>query len=159
MIETFFFISGFVIFYFRKDNGNDSKMQYVIFLMKRSINFTVLILCVVALAIVIPLFGDGPHWQIVTLEGIYIEENWWKFAFHINNLIKTQTSYLDVTWFINVLMQLTVLTVPLLFIQDRWPTVGCIITSVLVVCGMISYMNDVLNKRYYEIIGKFLNIG
>ncbi|XP_023213833.1 nose resistant to fluoxetine protein 6-like [Centruroides sculpturatus] len=157
MIETFFFISGFVLFYFRKENENGSKMKYVIFLMKRSIKFTILILCVVALAIVIPLFGDGPQWQLITLEGIYIEKNWWKFALHINNLIKTQTSYLDVTWCINALMQLTVLTVPLLFIQDRWPTVGCIIMSVLIVCGMISYMYDVLNKKYYEILGTFLN--
>ncbi|XP_067126908.1 uncharacterized protein [Centruroides vittatus] len=125
-IETFFFISGFLVFYLRRSSKGNSNTQYLQFLVIRTMRLTLPVLCVLATIIILPILGDGPHWESVKREVEFVEQNWWKIAIHIQTYTDYPLNFTHYLWFMSNLMQLTILTVPLLFVCDRrkvWPLV------------------------------------
>ncbi|XP_067144671.1 uncharacterized protein, partial [Centruroides vittatus] len=118
LIETYFFLSGLLTFYLRSNNGKKSILYYFVYLLKRYIRLTVPLLYVLAFFIILPLCGEGPHWDVVNEEARKTEQYWWRHILHIQNLYNMPLDFFIHIWFVNALMQLTVITVPLLYIHD-----------------------------------------
>ncbi|XP_023227567.1 uncharacterized protein LOC111628077 [Centruroides sculpturatus] len=83
------------------------------------IRLTLPVLCILATIIILPILGDGPHWKSVKREVEFVEQNWWKIAIHIQTYTDYPLNFTHYLWFMSNLMQLTILTVPLLFVCDR----------------------------------------
>ncbi|XP_067132185.1 nose resistant to fluoxetine protein 6-like [Centruroides vittatus] len=121
MMEIFFFISAFLLSY-----SNQSSMKSVvdifILLKKRIIRLSVPVVCLVAATIILPLLGDGPHWDDLLNDVHKIVENWPKYVFHYNNFIEHNAGIsfeLDYLWFICVMFQQILVAIPLLYINNR----------------------------------------
>ncbi|XP_023237682.1 nose resistant to fluoxetine protein 6-like [Centruroides sculpturatus] len=152
LIESFFVISGFLTFYTRKQKAN-SKMQYVQFVINRAIRLTLPVLCVVATMIILPLSGDGPHWEYTKREAEFAERHWWAFAIHIQTYMGYPYNFLNHLWFMSNLMQLTIITAPLLFVCDRWPKHGLLLIFMLVIVGIASYVTNTLMSDIFPFFG------
>ncbi|XP_023231144.1 uncharacterized protein LOC111631171 [Centruroides sculpturatus] len=119
LIETYFFLSGFLTFYLRRNDGNKSILYYFVYLLKRYIRLTFPLLCVLAFFIILPLCGEGPHWDLVNKEARKAEQYWWRHILHIQNLYNMPLDFFIHMWYVDALMQLNVITVLLLYIHDR----------------------------------------
>ncbi|XP_023244027.1 uncharacterized protein LOC111642003 [Centruroides sculpturatus] len=100
------------------------------FVVKRFIRLTFPVLCASAIAIILPIFCDGPHSHFLQEHVGAIEENIWKYVLHISNFYKIQPLVILHMWIMNAIFQLNIITAPILFILDRWQTFG-IITMIL----------------------------
>ncbi|XP_067126923.1 uncharacterized protein [Centruroides vittatus] len=89
-------------------------------MINRAIRLTLPVLCIIATMIILPLLGDGPHWEDVKREAEFAEQHWWEFAFHTHIYMNYPYNSLTHLWFMGDLMQLTVITAPLLFVCDSW---------------------------------------
>ncbi|XP_067129282.1 nose resistant to fluoxetine protein 6-like [Centruroides vittatus] len=154
MIESFFFYSGFMIMYLRQKRGKNSAKHYITPLVKKVFRLTLPVFFVLGFAILLPLLGDGPHWHHVIDQAEYLEDNWWKYITHIHIYTEPeQTKFLNVTWFISVLLQLCILISLLLYVKDRWPRIGSLVIMLLMLTGIITHAVDVLSNRYYVMFG------
>jgi len=74
---------------------------------RRILRFWPTYLCVIAVAIVIPLFGDGPMWpEMVSRRlGQSCRQYWWANLLMINNFFDQSDVCLPSSWFVSVLMQ------------------------------------------------------
>lgn len=153
MIETFFFISGFLTFYKRKQIETNSNMQYLIFLLRRYLRCSIPTYTVMAVVIILPILSNGPLWQSVIDEADYVEKYWWRYFLHIQNFFQTSYRFTEHLWFLDALFQLSVLTVPLLFIQHRWPRIGTVILNILILSSFVAHVADTWFKNYYIWIG------
>ncbi|XP_067132223.1 uncharacterized protein [Centruroides vittatus] len=149
MMEIFFFISAFLLSY-----SNQSSMKSVvdifILLRKKIIRLTVPVLCLVGATIILPLLGDGPHWDDLLNDVHKIVENWPKYVFHYNNFIEHNAGNsieLVHLWFISALFQQIIVAIPLLYINNRWPKFGKIITVMLIITGVVSH---IINTNVYK---------
>ncbi|XP_023239301.1 nose resistant to fluoxetine protein 6-like [Centruroides sculpturatus] len=119
MIESFFFYSGFMVMYLRQKSGRNSAKYYIMFLVKRVIRYTLPIFFVLGFVILLPLLGEGPHWDYVISQGKHIENKWWKYITHIHIYsLAGSTEFFNVIWFISALLQLSILMSLLLYIVD-----------------------------------------
>ncbi|XP_023218910.1 nose resistant to fluoxetine protein 6-like [Centruroides sculpturatus] len=158
LIETFFFLSGFLTFYLRRNEEENSTLNYFMFFIKRYLRLTFPLLCVLAFFIILPLAGEGPHWDLVYREAESAEVHWWRYILHIQNLYNMPLDFFIHLWFVNALMQLTIITVPLLYIYDRWPKLGSAILGILMVAGVISHVCQSLITKYVTIVGLSINL-
>ncbi|XP_023242504.1 O-acyltransferase like protein-like [Centruroides sculpturatus] len=111
---------------------------------------TVPVFCLVAATNILPLLGDGPHWNDLLSDVHEIVQNWPKYVFHYNNFIEQiapNSIKLEHLWFISALFQQTLVAIPLLYINNRWPKYGKIITVMLIVAGVASH---VINTNVYK---------
>ncbi|XP_067126939.1 nose resistant to fluoxetine protein 6-like [Centruroides vittatus] len=146
-VESFLFLSAFLTLYLRRNNVKHSIFYYIMFAVKRFIRLTFPVLCASAIALILPIFCDVPHSQFLQEQVNLIEENWWKFVFHISNFYKLEPMIITHMWIMNVTLQLNVITVPILFILDRWPKCGIITMLLLTLIGFaanttILYITD-----------------
>ncbi|XP_067123885.1 nose resistant to fluoxetine protein 6-like [Centruroides vittatus] len=105
------------------------------FVVKRFIRLTYPVLCASAIAIILPIFSDGPHSYFLQEHVTAIEENMWKYVLHISNFYKIQLSLILHMWIMNAIFQLNIITAPVLFIVDRWRTFGIITMTLLSLIG------------------------
>ncbi|XP_023224261.1 uncharacterized protein LOC111625353 [Centruroides sculpturatus] len=120
MMESFFFYSGFMVMYLRQKTGRNSAKYYIMFLVKRVIRYTLPIFFALGFVILLPLLGEGPHWDIIISQAKYTEREWWKYITHVHIYsIGGSTEFFDVIWFISGLLQLSILMSLLLYIVDR----------------------------------------
>ncbi|XP_023211374.1 uncharacterized protein LOC111614223 [Centruroides sculpturatus] len=135
-VEFFIFISAFLITYLRKNNIQHSTLYYVVFLVKRYIRLTFMVLCFVAFAIILPILLNDCNWHFLIYHVKIVELNWWKLVLHIynfeNNFFLTIIQYV---WIMNATLQLNIITAPILFILDRWPKIGIITIITLSLIG------------------------
>ncbi|XP_023242500.1 uncharacterized protein LOC111640696 [Centruroides sculpturatus] len=120
MMEIFFFISAFLLSYCNQGSVK-SAMDIFVLLRKRVIRLTVPVFCLVAATIILPLLGDGPHWNDLLNDVDEIVENWPKYAFHYTNFIEHTTGssiILNHLWFISALIQQILVAIPLLYINN-----------------------------------------
>ncbi|XP_067124314.1 nose resistant to fluoxetine protein 6-like [Centruroides vittatus] len=150
--ESFFLISGLLTFYTGKQKAN-SKMQYVQLMINRVIRLTLPVLCVLATVIILPLLSDGPHWEAVKREAKFAERHWWKFAIHIQTYMNYPYNSLTHLWFMSDLMQLTIITAPLLFVCDRWPKHGLFLIFILVIVGIASHVTNMVMADIFIFFG------
>ncbi|XP_023214144.1 uncharacterized protein LOC111617033 [Centruroides sculpturatus] len=154
MIESFFFYSGFMVMYLRQKRGKISAKHYIIPLVKKVLSFSLPVFFVLGFAILLPLLGDGPHWHVVVHQAEYLENNWWKYITHVHIYTEfEQQKFLNVTWFMSVLLQLSIITSLLMYIKDRWPRSGNLVIVLLMLTGIITHAVDVLSNRYYAMFG------
>ncbi|XP_023214194.1 nose resistant to fluoxetine protein 6-like [Centruroides sculpturatus] len=120
MIESFFFYSGFMVMYLRQKRGNNSVKHYIMPLVKKIFRFTFPVIFVLGFAILLPLLGDGPHWHRVIDQAEYLENSWWKYITHVHIYTEfEQKKFLNVTWFMSALLQLSIIASLLLYVKDR----------------------------------------
>ncbi|XP_067119325.1 nose resistant to fluoxetine protein 6-like [Centruroides vittatus] len=148
---------GLLTLYLRRSDRRPY-MYYIHNLIRRIIRLKLPVLCFLAGIIILPLLVDGPHWKTVDTEAKFIERNWWTFYFQIENYYNYQFRFSAHLWFLSILLQLTVVTAPILFIQDRWPRTGMIIMSVLITAGGVAHIADVAIKRHYFLFGYSFNM-
>ncbi|XP_067135120.1 O-acyltransferase like protein-like [Centruroides vittatus] len=74
------------------------------------------------------------------------------------NLSNIKSYFTVHTWFLHVLMQLILITVPLLYIHDRWPTFGTTLLCILTVAGIVSHVCYSLQKKYVTILSLAVNL-
>ncbi|XP_067132754.1 nose resistant to fluoxetine protein 6-like [Centruroides vittatus] len=128
-------------------------MQYVQFVMNRAIRLTLPVLCVMATTIILPLLGDGPHWEEVKRHAEFAERHWWEFTIHIHTYTIYTHNFLSHLWFMSVLMQLTIIAAPLLFLCDRWPKHGLFVIIMLVIVGITSHVTYMVTTGNFVFIG------
>lgn len=155
MVETFYFISGFLTFYLRNNNKRTSNLQYFSFIITRFIRLTLPVLCILAFMIILPLLGDGPHWEYIKNQAKNTEKYWWIFIFHIQNFYFSFESpkILAHLWFLSVLMQLSIITFFLLIIRDRWPRIEIILLNILILAGISSQISVTMIKKLNVMFG------
>ncbi|XP_023211489.1 uncharacterized protein LOC111614348 [Centruroides sculpturatus] len=131
-------------------NSVKSATDIFVLLRKRIIRLTVPVFCLVAATIILPLLGDGPHWNDLLSDVHEIVENWPKYVFHYNNFIEynaPNSLKLEHLWFLSALFQQILVAIPLLYINNRWPKYGKIIMVMLIVAGAVSH---VINTNVYK---------
>ncbi|XP_067123544.1 nose resistant to fluoxetine protein 6-like [Centruroides vittatus] len=156
MMESFFFYSGFMVMYLRQKQkrGRNSAKYYIMFSVKRIIRYTLPIFFFLGSAILLPLLGEGPHWNYVIRQGKHLENEWWRYISHIHiYFLGESMEFFNVIWFISALLQLFILMSLLLCIVDRWPRFGRLAIIVLMLTRIIMYIVDVVSKRYYTMFG------
>ncbi|XP_067124335.1 nose resistant to fluoxetine protein 6-like isoform X2 [Centruroides vittatus] len=158
MIETFFFISGFLVFYNAWKIEGNSIVHYLYFLIKKYIRFTVPIFGAFAAFLILPQLGDGPVWHYVVREAEFAEKNWWKFFVHIQNFYQTYYTFTEHFWFLHALLQLTILTVPIHFIYSKQPKIGTYIMIILTATGVATHVSNIWLKKHYLMIGMSFNM-
>ncbi|XP_067123999.1 nose resistant to fluoxetine protein 6-like [Centruroides vittatus] len=155
MIEIFFFISAFLLSYYNQ-NSVKSATDIFVLLTKKINRLSVPVFCLVAATIILPLLSDGPHWNDV-LNGVHeIAENWSKYVFHYNNFIEYKLEKiitLQHLWFISALFQQILVAIPLLYINNRWPNYGKIITVMLIVAGVVSHVVNTIVYKDHTMFG------
>ncbi|XP_067134913.1 nose resistant to fluoxetine protein 6-like [Centruroides vittatus] len=120
------------------------------------IRFTVPVSCLLAATIILPLLGDGPHWNDLLSDVHEIVENWPKHVFYYINFIEYNDGNsirLQHLWFISALFQQILVAVPLLFINNRWPKYGKIITVMLIVAGVVSHIINTIVYKDHTMFG------
>ncbi|XP_067135111.1 nose resistant to fluoxetine protein 6-like [Centruroides vittatus] len=158
MIEIYFFLSGFLTFYLRRVDKKRPALYYLMFLIQRYIRLTIPLLCLFVFFMLLPLSGEGPHWDLVYKEAENVEKYWWRYILQIQNFYNINLTFSSHTWFLNVLMQLTVITVPLLYIRDRWPRIGTVLLCILTMAGIISHTSQLLITKCIFILGLSINL-
>ncbi|XP_023212823.1 nose resistant to fluoxetine protein 6-like [Centruroides sculpturatus] len=154
VIESFFFYSGFMIMYLRQETGRNSAKYYIMRVVNRIIRYTLPIFFALGTAILLPLLGEGPHWDVVINQGKHLESEWWQYVTHIHIYTTVgSTEFIDVIWFLSALLQLTILMSLLLCIVDRWPRFGRLAIIVIMLTGIMMYIVDVVSYRYYMMLG------
>lgn len=90
-VDTFFVLSGLLSFYVTWKKINSGwKLDPIKYISLRFIRLTPAYSAMIALAIIFPLFAQGPLWKETTVpvsENCY--SSWWANILYINNLIKT----------------------------------------------------------------------
>ncbi|XP_023220556.1 nose resistant to fluoxetine protein 6-like isoform X2 [Centruroides sculpturatus] len=157
MIEVYFFLSGFLTFYLRRRDKKRPALYYLTFLIQRYIRMTIPLLCLLAFFILLPLCGEGPHWDLVYKEAENVEKHWWRYILQIQNFYTINLTFSSHTWFLNVLMQLTVITVPLFYIRDRWPRIVTALLCILTLAGIVSHASQLLITKCVFILGVSIN--
>lgn len=153
-IEYFFFISAFVSYWQKFIHGKDMKINYLQIFLKTYFRLTIPILMTLVFLIILPLFGDGPHWkEIVEKSSRTCENEWWQFPIHINNFFFENRSCASHLWFMAVLMQLSFVSLIILFIQIKWPNIGTILLFLLVLIGTVSNMTFYIISKNHYILG------
>ncbi|XP_023229924.1 nose resistant to fluoxetine protein 6-like [Centruroides sculpturatus] len=155
MIEIFFFISAFLLSYNNQKNVKCA-MDICVLIKKKTIRLTVPVVCFVAATIILPLLGDGPHWNDLLNDVHEIVENWRKYVFHYSNFIEynaVNANKLEHLWFISALYQQILVAIPLLYINNRWPKYGKIITVMLIVAGVVSHITDTIIYKDHTMFG------
>ncbi|XP_023217235.1 nose resistant to fluoxetine protein 6-like [Centruroides sculpturatus] len=151
-METFFFVSGYLFSNLQRRNVN-SQIFYGLVLIKRLIRLTLPVLCVLAIMIVLPHFGDGPLWNKIVKKARYTEENWFRFVSHTDNFGRKDIEENSHLWFISVLAQQSFPAVALLYLRNRWARIGNILTVFLIVAGMVSHIAQLLISDDIIILG------
>ncbi|XP_023217244.1 uncharacterized protein LOC111619705 [Centruroides sculpturatus] len=151
MIETFFFISGYLMSYRRRKNAKTG-IYFVLLLLKRIIRLTLPALCILAITIVLPHFGDGPRWDEILRKARYTEENWLNYALHTQNFMQDDNVNLYL-WFLSVLCQQSILAALLLFVYNRWTKIGHIFTVFLILAGVVCHVAQLLISKDVTMIG------
>ncbi|XP_067132752.1 nose resistant to fluoxetine protein 6-like [Centruroides vittatus] len=121
--------------------------------MNRAIRLTLPVLCVMATTIILPLLGDGPHWEEVKRHAEFAERHWWEFAIHIQTYTIYTHNFFSHLWFMSVLMQLTIIAAPLLFLCDRWPKRGLFVIYMLIIVGITSHVTYMVTTDNYNFVG------
>ncbi|XP_067126913.1 nose resistant to fluoxetine protein 6-like [Centruroides vittatus] len=155
MIEIFFFISAFLLSY-SYQNSIKSVKDIFVFLTKRIIKLMVAVLCLIAATIILPLLGDGPHWNDLLSDVHEIVKNWPEYIFRYNNFIKYNDAFahkFQHLWFISALFQLILVAIPLLYINNRWPKYGKIISVMLIAAGVVSHVINTIVYKNYTMFG------
>ncbi|XP_067131902.1 nose resistant to fluoxetine protein 6-like [Centruroides vittatus] len=143
-----------MVMYLRQERGRNSAKYYIMFSVKRIIRYTLPIFFFLGFAILLPLLGEGPHWDYVIRQGKHLENEWWKYITHIHIYLPDGSmEFLNVLWFISVLLQLSILMSLLLCIVDRWPRFRRLAIIVLMLTAIIMYIVDVVSNGYYAMIG------
>ncbi|XP_023237672.1 O-acyltransferase like protein-like [Centruroides sculpturatus] len=158
-VESFFFISAFLTTYLRKNNIKRSKFYYIFFLVKRYVRLTFPVLCVVAIAVILPNLVDGPHWH--TLVNICVKDvelKWWKIILHVFNFENIGITMISHVWIMNVIFQYNIITVPVLFVLDRWPKIGIMLMIILSLVGFSTSAVFILTHNYTFAHGYSTNV-
>ncbi|XP_067126655.1 uncharacterized protein [Centruroides vittatus] len=150
-IEYFLFISAFVNYWQKFIHGKKMKVDYLLFFFKTYFRLTIPVLVTMSFQIIMPLFGEGPHWkEIIEETSRKCENEWWQFLIHINNVFMKERTCLPHLWFIAVLMQLSLVSMIIIVILIRWPKLGIILLLLLIFVGTASNaMYFILSKNYY----------
>ncbi|XP_074599370.1 nose resistant to fluoxetine protein 6-like [Brevipalpus obovatus] len=102
-VDTFFVLSGLLSFYVTWKKINSGwKLDPIKYISLRFIRLTPAYSAMIALAIIFPLFAQGPLWKETTLpvsENCY--SSWWTNILYINNLIKTDKICLMHSWYLS----------------------------------------------------------
>lgn len=91
------------------------------FLVGKALRFWPNYLAVIALALIIPLFADGPMWpEMVTKRlGESCRRNWWSNLLFMNNFLSESQICIPSSWFISVTMQMFLVGSIIFLLMDR----------------------------------------
>ncbi|XP_067126915.1 uncharacterized protein [Centruroides vittatus] len=160
MMEIFFFISAFLLSYSHQ-NSVKSVMDIFDLFRKKIIRLTVPVICLIAATIILPLLGDGPHWNDLLSDVHENVKNWPKYIFYYTNFIEhndTISIRFQHLWFISALFQLILVAIPLLYINNRWPKYGKIITVMLIAAGVVSHVINTIVYKNHTMFGYSIDI-
>lgn len=139
-VGTFFFMSGFLLMYttWRKLEKSDGKLNFFMFVVHKYWRMTPAIALMLVMFFCMPLIDSGPLWNSTLNPPLQNCRNlWWANLLYINNFWNTREYCLLHTWYMAALMQFHILGVLLLVVSYRWPVVGVIMGSmIMVICSV-----------------------
>ncbi|GFR15103.1 nose resistant to fluoxetine protein 6, partial [Trichonephila clavata] len=131
-------ITGFLITFIRWRKPIDTpKINLPKLIMKPYIRMTFFQLLVIALFLMIPLFGNGPFWG--DFVGPYLQscrDRWWLNLFYIQNYWQSDDTCLYHTWLLAAIMQLYIVAIVVVWFLIKKPNIGFILIITIVICGM-----------------------
>ncbi|XP_015839400.1 nose resistant to fluoxetine protein 6-like [Tribolium castaneum] len=139
-VDTFFVVGGLVTVYtFLKSMDKGAKFNVLLFYFHRYLRLTpaYFIMALIHLFL-LNHFGNGPLWKVVDVELVdSCETGWWSSLLYINNYVQKGTC-VPQTWYLQVDMQLFVLSPLILIPLYKWPKIGLSILGFLIIGGCVS---------------------
>ncbi|XP_054155916.1 nose resistant to fluoxetine protein 6-like [Oppia nitens] len=164
VIDSLITLSGFLLSYsvYSKLQKNNGRLNYLTFILKRWLRFATLMFGSVLFIYLFPLTGSGPIWHIgvgwVTT-GCQNSQNLWKMLFFVHNFRDEHLERLSIanskcnppSWFLGVLMQLTLAGPLVVLLVYRSRKYGTLALVVLLAIGLFASIGPYLlfNIRPY----------
>ncbi|XP_077497125.1 nose resistant to fluoxetine protein 6-like isoform X1 [Amblyomma americanum] len=135
-VDTFFFISGFLLCFILMKQSKNSPILFVIGVVRRLIRTCVPLFFIIMCFYIVPLFINGPETKTFFLR--FHEEvayHWWHFLLHIQNYYeKGPRVLLGHIWFLSADFQLFVVALPTLLLLKSRRTLAlgaCVLLALL----------------------------
>ncbi|XP_054919233.1 nose resistant to fluoxetine protein 6-like [Dermacentor andersoni] len=151
-IQTFLFISGFLVAYnvikHLKDYKGTLAIPIVLLLVRRYIRITAPVMFLVGVWLLLPLFLTGPLFsEYKDILFGQCEKNWWRVLLHINNWVPFFDMCLGHLWYISVDWQIyaCLWVIPMLMIRYKKVGFAVLTLVVLVTSAMVA-----IQTRLYD---------
>ncbi|XP_021937403.1 O-acyltransferase like protein-like isoform X2 [Zootermopsis nevadensis] len=138
-VDTFFLISGTLLCYIFMMTGGRN-FNYLIYFLHRYMRTTPMmaILILVYTGIILHM-ATGPLWDsFLQIEVAYCKNNWWTAILHLQNYINPSEMCISATWYLNVDMQLYLLSPLLLLPLVKRPKIGLILLQVVTAASIVT---------------------
>ncbi|XP_064214043.1 nose resistant to fluoxetine protein 6-like [Tribolium castaneum] len=139
-VDTFFVVGGLVTVYtFLKSMDKGAKFNVLLFYLHRYLRLTPAYFITGLIHIyLLNHFGNGPLWKSVNTTLVEsCKNNWWSSLLYITNYVQEGTC-LPQAWYLQVDMQLFVLSPIILIPLLRWPKIGLSALGFLIIAGCVS---------------------
>ncbi|KAJ8969798.1 hypothetical protein NQ317_003303 [Molorchus minor] len=146
-VDTFLVVGGtLVVYVFMKATSNGKKFNIAQYYLHRYLRLTPpLAAAVLVSATLLEYLGSGPHWSYVK---IGFQDNcvnyWWSTLLYIQNYVNVTNFCVGQTWYLNIDMQLYILSPLILFLLVKYPklafcVLGAFITATIGTSFYIAY--------------------
>ncbi|XP_044262890.1 nose resistant to fluoxetine protein 6-like [Tribolium madens] len=139
-VDTFFVVGGLVTVYtFLKSMDKGAKFNVLLFYLHRYLRLTPAYFIVGLIHVyLLNHFGNGPLWKTVDTSLVETcKQGWWSSLLYITNYVQEGTC-LPQAWYLQVDMQLFVLSPIILIPLHRWPMIGLGALGILTIAGCVS---------------------
>ncbi|CAG7815907.1 unnamed protein product [Allacma fusca] len=150
-VDTFFVLSGFLVSYnllkmLDKTNG---RFNYFLFVVHRYLRLTPSVLIMLGiLATILPYTGSGPSWTAVDMEKDACQSYWWRNILYISSLFQSGIGKCyGLTWYLDVDMQLFILSPLVIIPLWRWKKIGF---GILGAVGILSIAIPLFIKAHFH---------
>nr|XP_015839403.1 PREDICTED: nose resistant to fluoxetine protein 6-like [Tribolium castaneum] len=139
-VDTFFTIGGLVTVYtFFKSMDKGAKFNVLLFYFHRYLRLTPAYFIMGLIHIyLLNQFGNGPMWKAVDISLVQTcKDSWWSSLLYITNYVQDGTC-LPQAWYLQVDMQLFILSPLILIPLFKWPKIGLSALGFLIIAGCVS---------------------
>ncbi|XP_072044229.1 nose resistant to fluoxetine protein 6-like [Amphiura filiformis] len=139
-VDTFFFMSGFLLCYltFTRMAKSDGKMSWFLFYFHRIWRITPLYAFVILFMIYHhPYFGDGPKWYQAIYSASLCEKYWWRNLLYINTYFPQLDLCMGWSWYLSCDMQFFIISPLILLPLFRSRNAGILVASVMLFASLV----------------------
>jgi len=150
LVDSFFLMSGLLSAFtsFTQCKGTPSKFRPTVYIIGRWLRLTPQVFLISMIYIVLPIAGDGPHWNLMV--GEYSEncsKNWWVNMFHVQAFYRKRRMCNFPTWWISIDSFHHIVALALIWILLLLGHRFGLFATLLLVFGQVAYQA----MRHYEL--------
>ncbi|XP_065155196.1 nose resistant to fluoxetine protein 6-like [Atheta coriaria] len=134
-VDSFFLMGGIVMIYvYLKSTKDKQTFNVFLYYLHRYLRLTPAMAAVLVVHItILKHFGSGPYWPMIGGAYEFCEKYWWSTLLYIQNYVNPEENCIGQSWYLQVDMQLFLLSPLILFPIKRWPrlTLAAIVVAAL----------------------------